>query len=157
MPQKKILIIIGVLVIILLVGGGTFFVLSQKQAPAQQTSDQTQQTQSLPTLAPSAIGMSLAVTRQGKSVTMTVTKLDGITSMEYEVIYTANSNNNNVPRGVIGQISVQQGDTTKTQEVVLGTCSDVCHYDTVVSPVKFAVKVTKSDGKVYEVDQSITL
>ena len=158
MSQKKMLIIAAVVVIVLVIAGGAFFVLSKNGSSSNNSnvpSEQAQQT--LPTLAPSAIGMSLAVTKQGKSVTMTVDKLDGITGLDYEVTYTANSNNNDVPRGVIGHIDIKPSDTEKIQEVVLGTCSDVCHYDTVVSPVKFSVKVTKTDGKIYEVDQSISL
>lgn len=150
------LIIAGAVVLILLVAGGVVFFLSQKQTPTPTPEDQTTQ-ETLPTLAPSAIGMSLAMAQGGKSVTMTVNKLDGITSMDYEVTYTAKSSGNDVPRGIIGHIDIKPGDTEKTQNVTLGTCSDVCHYDTVVSPVKFSVKVTKTDGKVYEVDDSIKL
>lgn len=151
------MIIAAAVVIVLLIGGGAFFVLSQKHTTSDTNvpSDNSQQA-NVPTLAPAEIGMSLGITRGGKSVTMTVNKLDGITALDYEVTYTANSNSNDVPRGVIGHIDTS-GKSIINQEVVLGTCSDVCHYDTVVSPVKFSVKVTKSDGKVYEVDQSISL
>ncbi len=157
--KNKMMVIAVVIVAVLLVGGGTYMLLGKKQTPSSTSNipDQTQQTATVPTLAPSDIGMSLAVTRNGESVTMTVTKLDGITALDYEVTYTANSNGNQVPRGVIGHIDVKPGQSQINQEVVLGTCSDVCHYDKVVSPVKFGVKVTKSDGKVYEVDQSINL
>lgn len=157
MQQKKMLLIAAIIFVILLLGGGAFFVLSQKHTATQTASNDQMQTQTMPTLAPAAIGMSLAVTRGGKSITMTVNKITDITSMDYEVTYTANNTNNEVPRGVIGHIDIKPGDTEKNQEVVLGTCSDVCHYDKVVSPVKFSLKVTKSDGKIYEVDQSISL
>lgn len=159
LAQKKTMVIAAVVVLLLVLGSGAYILLgtSQKQAAPAPSTDQAQQTQTVPTLAPSAIGMSLAVTRQGKSVTMTIDNPTGISSISYEVTYTANSNGNDVPRGVIGTLNVGTGDTKETQEVVLGTCSDVCHYDTVVSPVKFSLKVTKTDGKVYEVDQSISL
>lgn len=158
LAQKKTMILAAVAVLLLVLGSGAYMLLGvgQKQ-PTPSTVDQTQQTQPMPTLDPSAIGMSLVVTKQGKTVTMTIDKPAGITSISYEVTYTANSNGNNVSRGVIGTINVGTGDTKETQEVVLGTCSDVCHYDKVVSPVKFSLKVTKTDGKVYEVDQSISL
>lgn len=135
--------------------------LGQKSAPSANTATnvpaQGDQAAAVPTIAPSDIGMSLAVTRGGKSVTMTVTNLSGITAFDYEVTYTASNNGNSIPRGVIGHIDVKPGQSTVSQEVVLGTCSDVCHYDTVASSVKFAVKVTKSDGKIYEADQSINI
>ncbi len=158
MWAKNKMLVIGVVVVaVALIGGGAYMLLGKQQAPSTANVPSTQQTANVPSLAPSDIGMSLAVTRNGESVTMTVAKLDGITALDYEVTYTASSNGNNVPRGVIGHIDVKPGQSTINQEVVLGTCSDVCHYDNVVSPVKFSVKVTKSDGKVYEVDQSINL
>jgi len=157
MQQKKMLIIVGIVVLILIIGGGAFFVLGQKHQPASAPTIDDAQQANLPTLKPSDIGMSLESTKGGKSVTMTVTKLSGITGLDYEVVYTANSSGSDVPRGIIGHIDITPSDSEKSQEVVLGTCSDVCHYYTVVSPVKFSVKVTKSDGKVYEVDDSISL
>lgn len=156
--NKMLFIAGGILIAILLIGGGAYFVLGQKNTPATNaTNTPMQPAATIPTLTPSDIGMSLAVTRNGESVTMTVTKLDGISALDYEVTYTANNNGNQVPRGVIGHIDIKPGQSQLNQEVVLGTCSDVCHYDTVVSGVKFSVKVTKSDGKMYEVDQSINL
>lgn len=155
--NKKMLIIAGVIVFVLLIGVGAFFVLGQKHQPVQAPTIDDAQQANLPTLKPSDIGMSLEPSRGGKSVTMTVTKLDGITSMDYEVVYTADNSGSEVPRGIIGHIDIMSSDTQKSQEVVLGTCSDVCHYDKVVSAIKFSVKITKSDGKVYQVDDSITL
>lgn len=154
--NKMMLIAAGVLVAVLVIGGGAYMLLGQKNAPSATSNGSEQQTATVPTLSPSEIGMSLAVTRGGKSVTMTADKLDGVTALDYEVTYTANNSGNDIPRGVIGHIDVKPG-TPVNQEVVLGTCSDVCHYDTVTSAVKFSVKVTKTDGKVYEVDQSISL
>lgn len=157
--KNKLMIISVIVVAAVLIGGGAYMLLGKKTAPAVNTSANTSQdqTQNVPTLAPSDVGMSLAVTRGGKSVTMTVTKLGDITALDYEVTYTANNNGSSIPRGVIGHIDVKPGQSQITQEVVLGTCSDVCHYDTVASSVKFSVKVTKADGKVYEVDSSINL
>ena len=157
--NKTIIIIAGVIVAILLIGLGSYMLLGKKIAPTMGTANAPDQNQTatVPTLSPSDVGMILAVTRGGKSVTMTLTKLDSITALDYEVTYTANNSGNPIPRGVIGHVDVKSGQSQVDQEVVLGTCSDVCHYDTVASPVKFSVKVTKSDGKVYEVDQAINL
>lgn len=154
--HKKMITVGGVIVAILLIGGGAFLLLGKKTtAPSAATNIPQDQTQNIPTIAPSDIGMSLAVTRNGQSVTMTVTKLDGITALDYEVTYTAVNNGNSIPRGIIGHVDVKPGDSQEKQEVVLGTCSDVCHYDNGVTTVKFAVKVTKAGGQVSEVDQSI--
>jgi len=160
MFKNKIIVIGSVLIIILVLGSGAFLILGQKNKNSSSSSsnlpNQNQQSAGVPTLVPSDIGMSLASSRGGKSVTMTMNKLDGITALDYEVTYTANNKGNDIPRGVIGHIDVKPGSIIN-QEVVLGTCSDVCHYDNVVTPVKFAVKVTKSDGSIYEVDSSISL
>lgn len=155
MQQKHMIIIAIAAVVLLLVGGGAFFFMSSNhpQKVAQQADDQQEV---IPTLAPDAIGMDLTSVRGGKAVTLQVAKVDGISSIDYEVTYTANNNNNTIPRGVIGHIDITPGNAVK-QDVILGTCSDVCHYDTVVSPVKFTLKVAKTDGKIYQVEKSISL
>ena len=44
-----------------------------------------------------------------------------------------------------------------TQEIVLGTCSDVCHYDEEVSNIKLILKVTKIDGTIARVEETLEL
>lgn len=145
------LIAIGAAVL-LLIGGGAFFFLSANRG--QKVADQSQQQEVIPTLAPDAIGLTLEAIRNNQAIHMSVTKLSGITSIDYEVNYTAKGD---IPRGVIGHIDVTPNDTTKSQDVVLGTCSNVCHYDEDVHDIKFTLKVAKTDGKVYQVEQGITL
>jgi hypothetical protein len=56
-----------------------------------------------------------------------------------------------IPRGTIGHVDVKTPGQTITQKMVFGTCSDVCHYDTGITQVQLIVKVTKTDGKIYQV------
>jgi len=36
--------------------------------------------------------------------------------------------------------------------MIFGTCSDVCHYDSGVTDIDLIVKITKTDGKIYQVE-----
>lgn len=147
------MMMVGIVVAsLLLIGGGAFFFVSGRtQKTAQAPSDQQEV---VPTLAPDAIGLTLEAIRNNQAIHMSITKLDGISSIDYEVDYTAKGN---IPRGVIGHLDITPNDSTKSQDVVLGTCSNVCHYDQDVHEVKFILKVAKTDGKIYQVEKSISL
>lgn len=147
LQDKKILAGIVVAVLAILVVGG-FFVLSSKKA--SNSSQQDSQEEQVLTLKPEDIGLELSLSDDSKKVTMEVTKVDGITSLEYQLLYNSKGD---VPRGVIGTLDIK-GETVK-KEIVLGTCSDVCHYDEDVSDIKIIVKVIKSDGKTYQVEKSL--
>jgi len=154
MKDKKFLIAAAVIVVVLLIGGGAYLAMSKKSAtPVAQNASQDQELV-VPTLAPEAIGLTLASSRDGKAVLMKLTKIDGISGIDYEVTYTASGN---IPRGVIGHIDIKPGDSSEQQEVVLGTCSNVCHYDTGVTDIKFVLKVAKTDNKTYQVTQTFSL
>lgn len=145
MHNKKLLMGIAVMVLAVLIVGG-FFVLSSKKAP--NSTQQTSQEEQVLTLKPEDIGLELSLSDDSKKVTMEVTKVDGITSLEYQLLY---NSKDDVPRGVIGTIDVK-GNTIK-KEIVLGTCSDVCHYDEDISDIKIIVKVVKTNGKIYQVEK----
>lgn len=147
LKDKKILGGIAVLVLAILLVSGVFVLSSKKTSNSAQQASQEEQ---VLTLKPEDIGLELSLSDDSKKVTMEVTKIDGITSFEYQLLYNSKGD---VPRGVIGTIDVK-GDTIK-KEIVLGTCSDVCHYDEDVSDIKIIVKVVKTDGKTYQVEKSL--
>ncbi|PIZ98072.1 MAG: hypothetical protein COX78_03885, partial [Candidatus Levybacteria bacterium CG_4_10_14_0_2_um_filter_35_8] len=60
-------------------------------------------------------------------------------------------------RGAIGHVDIKEPGQSVNQEIVLGTCSDVCHYDQDVKSVKLVVKVTKTDGKVFQAEEKLDL
>ncbi|HKC14616.1 MAG TPA: hypothetical protein VKC89_01470 [Patescibacteria group bacterium] len=146
--MNKKLIIGGLAAIILLVGGLVLF--TNKSTP-QTTS--TVQEQSVPTISADEIGLTLKPGSDGHRVVMAVAKTDGISSLDYELSYTAKGN---LPRGAIGHIDVKSGKSV-SQEIYLGTCSDVCHPDSDVTNIKLILKVTKTDGKVYQAEAKTSL
>lgn len=147
MKNNRSLIIVGVIVLILLVGGGIF--LATKKSPKPSVS--VQQSEEILTLSPLDIGLSLTMGSDGKRVVMEITKTEGLTSIEYQLSYTSKGD---IPRGVIGTAEVKE-NTIIRKEIILGTCSDVCHYDQDVSDIKLILKVTKTDGKIYQVEKSL--
>lgn len=155
LENKKFVIIGAVILVLVILGGSSWYVLSTKKTETTANVPVDQQ-EAVPTLSPDAIGLSLTPTdsKGGKAIDMLLTKIAGITSIDYEVSYNVVGN---IPRGVIGHIDINSGDSTAKQQVFLGTCSDVCHPDNVISAVKFTLKITKSDGKIYQVEQSVDL
>src|SRR3990167_6989383 len=146
MKNNRNLIIVGVIVFILLVGGGVFLATKKSSNPAIPAV----QSEEILTLSPLDIGLSLTMGNDGKRVIMEITKTEGLTSIEYQLSYTSKGD---IPRGVIGTAEVK-GNIIK-KEIILGTCSDVCHYDQDVSNIKVILKVTKTDGKIYKVEKSL--
>ena len=146
MKNNRNLIIVGVIVLLLLIGGGIFLATKKSPKPAISTAQQEE----ILTLSPEDIGLSLTMGVDGKRVIMEITKTEGLTSIEYQLSYTSKGG---IPRGVIGTLDAKGSNIKK--EVILGTCSDVCHYDQDVSNIKVILKVTKTDGKVYQVEKSL--
>lgn len=147
MKNNRNLIIVGVIVLILLVSGGIFLATKKSPKPVAPVA----QSEEILTLSPLDIGLSLTMGADGKRVIMEITKTEGLTSIEYQLSYTSKGD---IPRGVIGTADVK-GSTAIKKEIILGTCSDVCHYDQDVSNIKVILKVTKADGKVYQVEKSL--
>src|SRR6185312_15649445 len=104
------------------------------------------------TLSPDAIGLQIAFRSDNKALKFSINKTQGITDVEYTISYTADQKGQQVQQGLIGQItpdSTQSVWTTNYRE--FGTCSSgVCRYDSVVSPITLTLKITKTDGKVYQ-------
>lgn len=149
--QKLILIGGAVLVVVLAVVG--YFVFVKK--PAETTVVETQSSEEIVnTISAKDIGLTLTAGADGKRVIMEVTETADITSVDYELSYTSKGD---IDRGALGHVDIKVKGKPITQEMVLGTCSDVCHYDLEVSNIKLIVKVTKDDGKVYQAEASLEL
>src|SRR5579883_545857 len=159
MEKRNLYIILAVgAFTVILVGVIAFFMLRSNSTPTQQTGRPTTAAQeAVPTLTPQDLGLTISPSRAGKALTVSVTKLSDVSLIDYELDYNALSNGNTVPRGVIGKITVQPGQATAQQEIVLGTCSDVCHYDTGVSDIQLTLKVTKTDGTVYSLTTTASI
>ncbi|MFI5265484.1 MAG: hypothetical protein ACHQT7_01940 [Candidatus Levyibacteriota bacterium] len=156
-------VIIGTVVAVVLIGIGTgayFLIGGSSSSKPLNTLNQGQQVKKLTA---SDIGLVLTVRPDKKGVILKVTKLTGITSVEYELSYdaleTQDGETATVPKGVVGSpIDVKPGDTEISRNLDFGTCSrNVCRYDNIKSDISVAVKVNYKDGTVGGVNTTIKL
>ena len=147
-----IAIIVAVVLLVLVVG---FLIFSGKSANQPQNQAALPTQVPIPTLAPESIGLTLAESADMHKVNMKIANTTDITSVDYQLSYNAQVSGQPVPRGTIGHADVKTHGQAISQDMVLGTCSDVCHYDIGITDIKIIVKVSKSDGKVYQVEKSL--
>ena len=162
--DKKILAIVGVVVAVALVGGG-YFLFAGKPAPqAEEANEEEMMAQEI---SAEEIGLTMNASPDGKKVNFSVEKAEGITSMEYEVTYEADSTAQErseggeprVQRGITGEATLKAGESSYESEWLdLGSCSrNVCKYDSGVSEVNMTLKIVKEDGKTYLATQTLQL
>lgn len=149
MAKNKNLLIGTLILVVILILGGVFLVFNKKSAPSQTANIEEQ---TVETLKPEEIGLILERSADGNKVIMEISNTQDITAVEYELSYLSTGD---IPRGAIGQAMVKSPGQVIKQEITLGTCSDVCHYDKDVSDIKLIVKVTKTDGKVYQIEKTL--
>ncbi len=150
MAKNKNLLIGVAIAVLFLIVGGVVLLLGKKSSSVPTA--QTTQEQQVSMLKPEDIGLTLTMGADGQRVVMKITKTNDIASVDYELSYTSAGD---IPRGAIGHTDVKVPGQSVSQEIVLGTCSDVCHYDKNVSNIKLVVKVTKTDENVFQVEQSL--
>ena len=157
MKNRKLIIVITIAVLAVL-GIGYYLFFSKKPAgnPSENATAQSQtqkvQEDIIPSISPDDIGLSLTSTFNNKKILIGISKTDELSSIDYQLSYVSKGN---VPRGILGQFQVKSGKAIN-QEIVLGTCSDVCHYDEGVLSVELTLKVTKTDNKTYQLVKSLT-
>ncbi|MDO8639854.1 MAG: hypothetical protein Q7R53_02915 [bacterium] len=154
MKNKNIFIGISVLFLIILVVGG-YYVLSAQKKPASIEPEVTQQ-EVIPTIMPDELGLILMARSDKKAIKFEITNISGITSVDYEINYLAKGS---IPRGAIGHVEVKSDQNKiSTNYIELGSCSSgKCKYDEGVTSVKLLLKITKSDGKVFQAEKSLEL
>ena len=149
--KNRNLLIGAAVLVVLVVLAGVFFVVSSKNVSNQQVNSSPAPTDTpIPSIAPSDLGITLTSGTGNKTVVLEVADTQDISALSYELSYMATVNGAQVARGAIGDITIKQKGSPVKQEITLGTCSDVCHYDTGVSDIKLTLKITKTDGKVYQ-------
>lgn len=145
----------AVIVVVLILAGGFLILRNSSSSPTQVNSN------ILPSEAPVAkisagdIGLTLVADARMQKATMTVTKTENIKSLEYQLTYFALVSGEQVQRGTVGNAEVKNPGETVTQDMIFGTCSDVCHYDNDITDVKLIVKVTKTNGNIYQAETSL--
>ena len=163
LKNKTTLIAIGVILLVLIGLGGYYFI-SNKTTTKPQTADDSSQ-DSVSQIKPDAIGLSLQFSPDNKKVKFKVDKASDIKAIEYELTYEADSTAEEqseggeprVQRGITGTADIKDGDSSYESDWLdLGSCSkNICRYDTGVKSISITLKVTKDDGKVYEVVDSL--
>lgn len=157
---------LGVVVIVLIIGG--YFLFSQKpKTKTNSPANMTQDSEMVQKLSPQAIGLTMETSPDNKKVRFSVTKASDIKAIEYQIMYEADSTaqeiaeggDKRVQRGITGDVeSSKIGSSYQSDWIDLGSCSSgTCRYDKGVTSLQMTLKVTKKDGKTYEVDTSLDL
>lgn len=166
MKNNKVLLV-GVVIVVLLLLGGGFLVLSSKR-PTSLPITQDEELQTIEKLSPADIGLSLVPSYGNKRVKVVVSKSEDIKSLAYDISYEADipaselaagEQGGQVERGFSDEVTLAgQKSSYESKEFDLGSCSkNVCRYDTGVTEIKILMKVTKMDGKVYQVEDSVKI
>lgn len=147
----------SVLAIILIAVVGVFIFNKKSSAPI--VSSPQEEEEQIFTLKPEDIGLIFSLRPDKKAVKFGIEKARDISRVEYQIAYTKQVTGEDVPEGLIGEITNSEASASlSTSYRELGTCSSkVCRFDVVVSDVRLILKVTKTDGKVYQVEDSLSL
>jgi len=166
-----VLIIAIVVLVLLIIGGGVGFLAMKNNASptADQTAYSGDQEQTIGTMQPSDIGLQMVLRDDDKAIKFIANKLDGIKTLEWNFTYqadipvedqSADNAGNKVTQefGSDNPVNVQGKSSYDSVFRELGTCSSGhCRYDTGITSVDLIMKVTKTDGSVYQIKDSINL
>ncbi len=153
------LVIVSIVIIVILLGVGGYFILGSK---GNSTKTPTEQGKNIKKLSADDIGLVLSSAKGGKALSMRITKLAGVSSVEYELSYDAEETTDGqtatVPKGVVATPIQVKGDSEISRVLDLGTCSkNVCRYDKVKSDIKVVVRVNFANGEIGAVETTVTL
>lgn len=157
MKDKKLVIISVVAILVIL--SGVFYFFSTQNVSSKQTAVPVQvEDEVFPTIMPSDIGLEFTATPDKRNVVVVIEKADDIEQIEYEILYDAFSEGNTVQQGLNGEIKKDQIKNGKIEvKRILGTCSTggKCRYDEGVTSSTIVMRVTKIDGKTYQLEKTI--
>ncbi len=158
LKNKKLLAAVAVF-LVLAVLGGVFFISRNKSITSNDIDIEDGIAGSeLPTLDPSDIGMVVTIRPDGKALMFEIKKASDIQGIEYTIEYEKEIDGERVPEGIFGLMNIAEDGITKTDYREFGTCSSGrCRYDNVVSDITIILKVTKKDGKEYQVEKIVKL
>jgi len=171
LQNQKLLIVAIVVLVLLIIGGGVGFLAMKNNASptVDQTADSGDQEQTIGTMQPSDIGLQMVLRDDDKAIKFIANKLDGIKTLEWNFTYqadipvedqSADNAGNKVTQefGSDNPVNVQGKSSYDSVFRELGTCSSGhCRYDTGITSVDLIMKVTKTDGSVYQIKDSINL
>lgn len=151
MNNKKLITFLAIGLVVL-VGAGALILSSNKKA--EPVVEQAPLEEQISVIKPEDIGLVLTATSDNRKVILEVKNTKGLAALDYELSYTSKGD---IPRGVIGHIDIKEEGKPVRQEITLGTCSDVCHYDEDVSDINLILKITKTDGTASQTEKSLEL
>jgi len=157
--KNKNLVIGLVIGALILVGGGVFVLSSNKKA-AQAPIEAPTENEIL-TLNPEEIGLELTTIKNNQEVVFSIGKPEGIKTIEYELTWGAKVEDKfsgsvlDVVHGDQSNGPIEMNGKPYKAEIVMGSCSDVCHYDKGVNNIKIILKITKTDGKLYQSERTL--
>lgn len=156
--------IIAFLVVLLILVGLVFMRINNPSEPTLSTS-QDEMTP-VEKMNPEDIGLQIVLASDNKHVQFTADKLEGVKKLEWEFSYDSDvpksadfpdSDGQKITQSFSGEAEIT-GSTYESPLRELGTCSkNICRFDTGVESINLLVKVTKSDGKVYQINDSLSL
>jgi hypothetical protein len=160
--KRNTQIILGIVVVVIIGGGGFFLAASKNNQTAQP---QTVVDNSVQSISPGAIGLKLEASSDNHKVRFSIASASDIQSIEYELTYNANSTAQEqsegaeaqVQRGITGTANIKAGSNNyQSSWLILGSQSaNVVRYDTGVTGVSITLKITKTNGKVYQVQDKL--
>lgn len=156
--NKKLLAAVAVFLVLVLLGGIFFITRNQNISSKDADIRDGISDSSLPSLDPSDIGMVVTLRPDGKALMFEIKKASDIQGIEYTIEYEKEIEGERVPEGIFGLMNIAEDGITKTDYREFGTCSSGrCRYDDVVSDITIILKVTKKDGKEYQVEKVVKL
>ncbi len=164
--KQKIIFIIGVFVLFSGIGASWFFWWGNKGSSENKNLNQepTPATQIQPTLSEKKkpeIGLDIKPDRSG--ALLTISKIDeDFIQLEYELIYTAESDGQEIERGVAGEPMDIPESRKISEDLLFGTesCSTgVCHQhiDDNVSGGRVIIRLINSDNQSWSIEKQFTI
>ena len=159
--NTKVLIGIAIGVFVLLIGAGVLFLYNANKSQGPYI-DQTQGQTVFPTITQQDLGLTFEAKPDKKYVRFTINKADGISHVTYDISYDAMSPDDEgtlVSQGLNGEIKDIKDGKAGIDWRILGTCSTggKCRFDQGVKNVRLILKITKSDGMIYQAESALSL
>lgn len=158
LTKNKTVLVAVIGILLLAVVGGYFLFANKGGAPVEEEDGIVEE--EFESLSPDEIGLEMVASSDNTEVRFVINKPEGFNNVEYELSYEANDRanpGNRVTRGVAGEDEMS-GDVYESEDLFLGTCSSgTCIPDTGVEQVDLLLILTKTDGKKYQVKDSLTI
>ena len=165
LKDKKVIIGIVIAVVVAALGLKTFLGGSSESLPTPE-----QVIEEIPAIDPEELGLGITVKPDNKYVKFLISNIKDVKHIEWEFSYDADiplsdredgaDPNQKVTQQFGGEAEIDSSDSSyESVYRELGTCSTggKCRFDTGIEKVDLVIKITKSDGKIFQSSISKTL